>query len=94
VGKTGQISLGGHHQYYAVSRKYARQEVLVKFDPADRHFVFYDPDYPEHEIGRRPARNLDVEDLTGLATWPQGLGPQQLPLPLFASQRGNFLMSS
>ena len=90
VGKTGQICIGGHHEYYSVGRAYARQEVVVRFDPVDRHFVFYLPD-PEQddpgpeelqEIGRRPARNLEVEDLTGLATWPDGLVPQQLPLPL------------
>jgi transposase InsO family protein len=81
VGKTGQVCIGGHHQYYSVGRAYARREVLIRFDPADRHFVFYDPDQPDDEIGRRPARNLEVEDLTGLATWPDGLLPQQLPLP-------------
>jgi transposase InsO family protein len=90
VGKTGQITLGGQHEYYSVGRDYAQQEVLVRFDPADRHFVFYlpnsqqDEDNPEAspEIGRRPARNLQVEDLTGLASWPDGLVAQQLPLPL------------
>ena len=34
------------------------------------------------EIGRRPARNLEIEDLTGLIPWPADLVPQQLPLPL------------
>ena len=78
VGKTGQITLGGRHQRYSVGRAYARQQVLVRFDPADRHFVFYTVD--EVEIGRRPARNLDLADLTGFAPWPTGLGHQQLPL--------------
>jgi len=90
VGKTGQICIGGHHEYYSVGRAYARQEVVVRFDPADRHFVFYLPDSEQEnldreelqEIGRRPAHNLEVEDLTGLASWPAGLVPQQLPLPL------------
>ena len=82
VSKTGQICIGGHHQYYTVGRVYAQQEVLVRFDPTGRHFVFYDPDRPDDEIGRRPARNLEVEDLTGLATWPEDLVPQQLILPL------------
>jgi len=88
--KTGQICIGGQHKYYSVGRAYARQEVVVRFDPADRHFVFYLPDSEQddldqavlQEIGRRPARNLEIEDLTGLATWPPGLVPQQLPLPL------------
>lgn len=90
VSKTGQICIGGHHQYYSVGRAYARKEVVVRFDPADRHFVFYLPDslppafthQQLREVGRRPARNLTIEDLTGLATWPAGLVPQQLPLPL------------
>jgi len=90
VSKTGQITLGGRHQYYSVGRTYARRQVLVRFDPADRHFVFLDPDCSEEqeekEIGRRPARDLNVADLTGLATWPAGLGPQQLPLPLPVSE--------
>jgi transposase InsO family protein len=89
VGKTGQITLGGRHQSYTVGRLYAGQQVMVRFDPTDRHFFFYDPDNPDEEIGRRPARDLDVADLTGLATWPEGLGPQQLPLPLVFSEGVN-----
>ena len=90
VNKTGQITIGGQNNRYSVGRAYARQQVLVRFDPADRHFVFYPSDAEQDhlepqdwtEIGRRPARKLEVEDLTGLATWPEGLGPQQLALPL------------
>jgi transposase InsO family protein len=82
VGKTGQFTLGGQRERYSVGRTYACQSVLVRFDPADRHFVFYSIDQPEVEIGRRPARNLELSDLTGIAFWPIGLGPQQLPLPL------------
>jgi len=90
VGKTGQINLGGQRKRYSVGRAHARQEVVVRFDPTDRHFVFHLPDPDQDdleltnlpEIGRRPARYLEVEDLTGLATWPDGLLPQQLPLPL------------
>lgn len=81
VGKTGQITLSGAHEYYSVGRAYARQQVLVRFDPVDRHYVFFLPADPETEIGRRPARNLDLADLTGIATWPVGLGVQQLFLP-------------
>lgn len=83
VSHTGQICIGGSHHYYTVGRAYAGSEVLVRFDPADRHFVFYDLLAPNQEIGRRAARHLEVEDLTGYATFPQGLLPQQLPLPLF-----------
>jgi transposase InsO family protein len=90
VGDTGQISIGGPHEYYSVGRAYAHQDITVRFDSADRHFVFYLPssaqdDPAQHhlqEIGRRPARGLEVEDLTGLALWPANLVPQQLPLPL------------
>ena len=84
VGKTGQIEIGG--QRYSVGRSYARHQVGLRFDPADRHFVFYDPGDPEKEIGRRPAKGLDVADLTGLATCSSELGPQQLPLPLPISE--------
>jgi len=94
VGKTGQICLGGYHEYYSVGRAYARQEVSIRFDPADRHLVFYLPKSEEtdedgddlQEIGRRPARNLEIEDLTGLIPWPVDLVPQQLPLPLFLAK--------
>lgn len=82
VGTTGQITLGGRHQRYSVGRAYAHHQVLIRFDPHDRHFVFYHDQDPDHEIGRRPAKDLEVADLTGLATWPAGLLPQQLPLPL------------
>ena len=65
-----------------MGRTYARRTILVRFDPSDRHFVFFDLDDPDTEIGRHPTKNLEVEDLTGLVTWPFGLGPQQLVLPL------------
>lgn len=89
VGKTGQITMSGAHEYYSVGRDYARQQVLVRFDPSDRNFVFSLLSDPETEIGRRPARNLTIADLTGLAVWPIGLGPQQLILPLPFFQRVN-----
>lgn len=86
VGALGQICIGGHHHYYHVGRAYARQTIQVRFDPADRHFVFYLPSSEQEdsmpEIGRRPARNLQVEDLTGIIPWPADLVPQQLALPL------------
>jgi transposase InsO family protein len=81
VSQTGQICIGGSHHYYTVGRTWAASEVLVRFDPADRHFVFYNLKTPEQEIGRRPTRHLQVEDITGYATFPQGLLPQQLLLP-------------
>jgi transposase InsO family protein len=89
VGKTGQITFG-HHKAYSVGRAYAGEHVSVRFDPADRHFVFFkQADDQEIEIGRRPARDLEVEDLTGLGSWPLGLRPLQLPLPLSFSEGVN-----
>lgn len=82
VSKSGQVTIGGRHQHYQVGRAHARQQVLVHFDPSDRHFVFHRLDDPDTEVKRCPARGLDITDLTGLASWPEGLGPQQLPLPL------------
>jgi transposase InsO family protein len=83
VSHTGQICIGGHHHYYTVGHAYAGLDVLVRFDPSDRHFVFFELETPEKEVGRRPARHLEVQDLTGYATFPQSFLPQQLPLPLF-----------
>ena len=72
-----------------MGRTHARQQVKVHFSPNDRHFVFSDSADPEVEICRRPAKGLDVSDLTGLAPWPTGLGIQQLPLPLFIPEGVN-----
>jgi len=80
VGKNGQVCIGGYHCYYSVGRAYAGGDVLVRFDPTDRHFVFYQPEQPEHEIGRCPARGLDVESLTGLTPGSPSYVPQQLEL--------------
>jgi len=86
--QSGQVSLGGYR--YFVSRSYANRPISIRFDPADRHLVFFEPDQSDQEICRRPARGLAVEDLTGLALWPPDLGPQQLPLPLFTAEGVNF----
>jgi transposase InsO family protein len=82
VGKTGQITIGGRHKRYSVGRAFARHQVFVRFDSSDRHFVFFDAEDCENEIGRRPARDLELHDITGLACWPIGLGVQQLSLQL------------
>ena len=85
VDKNGRVSLGGQRCRYSVSRTYARCEVTVRFDPTDRHFVF--SEVPSGTTIRRlPAKGLDASDLTGLEPWPTGLGPQQLPLPLFLTE--------
>lgn len=65
VGINGQVSLGGQHNYYTVDRTLAGQNVSVCFDSSDRHFVFYDTESTDHEMARRPARHLDLSDLTG-----------------------------
>lgn len=87
VGKNGQVCIGERRRY-SIGRSYGRQEVLVRFDPTDRHFVFYAAHDPARELARRPARGLEVTDLTGIAPWPVGLGPQQLPLPLMMIPEG------
>jgi transposase InsO family protein len=91
VGKTGQIRFGGNDRKYYVGRRHAQREILVKFDPTDRNIVFFDCTDPDHEIGRRAVKELEVADITGLATFPDGLLPQQLPLPLFGT--GNLFLS-
>lgn len=73
VTATGQVSLGGQHHYYSVGRAYAQQQVGVRFDPADRHFVFFADASTTQVIGRRPARYLSVAELTGLPSVPQQL---------------------
>lgn len=87
VDKTGRVSLGGKQRLYSLGRNHTGSEVIVHFDPADRHFVF--TKVSGETIGRLPAKRLDVGDLTGLAIWPIGLGPQQLPLPLFVTEGVN-----
>jgi len=82
VDKNGVVSLGGKRCRYSVGRTYAGREVNVRFDPAGRYFAFSQVNDPDNVIKRLPAKNLDVSDLTGLGTWPAGLGSQQLPLPL------------
>jgi hypothetical protein len=85
VDKNGRVSLGGRRCCYSVGRTYARCEVSVRFDPTDRHFVF--SEVPSGDTIRRlPAKGWNVSDLTGLEPWPTGLGPQQLPLPLFLTE--------
>jgi len=80
VTASGQVSLGGQHHYYSVGRAYAQQSVWVRFDPTDRHFVFFADASATQLLVRRPARQLSVADLTGLP--PQ---PTQLSLPLIFS---------
>ncbi len=84
VGKTGQITIGGEHEYYQVGRAFARQFVQVRFDPATRNFVAYFPDEQGQlqEIKRWPARNFEAHHLLWPGDPPPLHCPQQLALPL------------
>jgi hypothetical protein len=80
VGATGEVSLGD--KYYTVRAAYAHHQVLVCFDPTQRHFVFFEATPPYAEIRSRPVRGLGVAELTGITTYTGDAVPQQLPLPL------------
>lgn len=84
VGKKGQINLGSRQHKYSVGQAYAGQQVIARFDSTDRHMVFYDSHGTE--IRRRPCRALSITALTGLDTWPDGVGTQQPRLPLDFTQ--------
>jgi transposase InsO family protein len=80
VGKTGQVSIGGQHHYYSVGRRYAHHIVTVRFDPQDRSFVFYDAGDLGQAMGRQPARDLEVADITGWSeSVPADAGDQADP---------------
>jgi transposase InsO family protein len=85
VGKMGQVTIGEQRRY-TLSRKLAGQQVLVRFDPTDRHFVFFTLDVrtqaPIQEIGRKPARGVEQADLRMRSERPLIQPPLQLPLPL------------
>lgn len=87
VGKTGQISLGGNHEYYLVGRAFARQLVQIRFDPATRNFVASLPgeDGNLQEIKRWHARHLEVHHLLWPGDPPPTHCPQQLALPFTLS---------
>ena len=88
VNRNGQVSIG-KLQRYMVGQAYAGREVEVRFDPQDRHFVFSPLGEPEKIMRRKPAKGLEIADLTGLEVWPMGSGPQQLSLPLVFVQEVN-----
>lgn len=82
----GQVVIGQRRRY-SIGRQHGNKKVLVRFDPSDRHFVFFDEAEPDEELARRLARGLEVSDLTGIDEWPFGRGIQQLPLPLADFER-------
>lgn len=82
----GQVAIGQQRRY-SIGRQHGNKKVLVRFDPSDRHFVFFDEAEPNEELARRPARGLEVSDLTAIDEWPFGRGTQQLPLPFADVER-------
>lgn len=83
VGKTGQITLQGQHEYYALGRKWAGRWVKVRFDPQDRCFVAFQThdDGQLQELQRWPARQLEPDHLLWPGQPDLPRSPQQLPLP-------------
>lgn len=86
VNASGQVSLG--RRMYSLGQKLVRNQqlksVLVRFDPAQKVWVFLTE--TEAELARRPLKGLDVSTLTGLD--PASLRPSQpvqLTLPGFVA---------
>lgn len=79
VSTTGQVQIGGKQNRYTLGRRYARQQVIIRFTPVDSHFVFALVDDPETEIKRHPY-SITAEELIGLTDPGVALVPQQLPL--------------
>jgi transposase InsO family protein len=70
VSQVGQVRIADH--MYSVGKAHAGQQVLVRFEPQDRHFVFRDSQSGEL-IKRCPAKGLAGATVTGLD------GPQAPP---------------
>ncbi len=79
---------------YSLGAAWAHQEVAVTYDPEQRQFVFTQvrsetrkgQEQPQLEPVRREAKNLSVEDITGLSEALPDLPSRQLMFPLFLSQ--------
>ena len=80
ITKSGQVSIG--ESVYYVGNKHAGKQVTLRFDQKDRHFVFTHPQSGK-VLKRCPAKNLDMQTITGLKPEdvPQLSQPFQLPLP-------------
>ena len=89
VDKNGCVTLGRERCRYHVGRSHARREVVVRFEPTRRQFIFAEDSALSSIIKQLPAKGLDVSDLTGCAAWPSGPGTQQLLLPLFLTEGVN-----
>lgn len=82
VSKSGQIALGGQHQYYSVGRPYSGETVTIRLDPNDGQLVFFLDEEMTQEIRRRPLRtNISPAGLTGLDVNSSDSIPVQMPLP-------------
>ncbi|MFL7868926.1 MAG: helix-turn-helix domain-containing protein [Anaerolineales bacterium] len=76
---------------YSLGYAWAHQNVSVTYDPEPRQFVFTQirsetrkgKSQPKLDPVRRKAKNLSVEDITGLAGVPEDLPTRQLMFPLF-----------
>lgn len=74
---------------YTLGTAWAHQEVSVTFDPEQRQFVFTQiraqtrkgKEQPQLEPVRREAKNLSVEDITGVSRELQELPTRQLMFP-------------
>lgn len=79
VTRSGQVFLQGHVYYIGTSL--ASQTVDVRFDQADRHFVFSEAQ-SGMELKRFPAQGLDAATITGLTDPLPSLDhPIQLSFP-------------
>jgi len=79
---------------YSLGYAWAHQDVSVTFEPDQRQFVFTQirsetrkgKDQPKLEPVRRDAKNLSVEDITGLSNALKDLPTRQLMLPFIICQ--------
>jgi len=79
---------------YSLGAVWAHQEVSVTYDPEHRQFVFTQmrsksrkgQEQTQLEPVRRDAKNLSLEDITGLPEALPDLPTRQLMFPLFMSQ--------
>ena len=57
----GAVSLGGH--VYVLGTAWARQQVIIHFDPTDQHLLFHAPEI--NAMTGQPIQNLSPSDLMG-----------------------------
>ncbi len=82
----GAVSLGS--QVYALGRRWARQEVVITFDPTDQHLAFHSLDGKDNK--RLPIKGITHADLLGEMGPLANLDPFQLALP-FSCQEERLL---